>query len=228
MTDTIEAVAMDGPAGAGKSSIAKHIATACGYLYVDTGAMYRAVTLKALRAGIDLENPGQMLRIATASDIAFDPSGAQVIVDGINVSQDIRSPEVARHIKYAARVPQVRARLVALQQAMAERRPVVMEGRDITTVVLPRARWKFFLDASPKVRAERRYAEMQAAGRDIGMDELLADINQRDAADYQVGPMRDARDRALAGDGIRYLDTSEMSAEEVMTELLRLMREQVH
>lgn len=218
-----DAVAIDGPAGSGKSSVAKRIADARGFLYVDTGAMYRAVALKALRLGVDLEDPAAMAAVADAADISFDVSGTRILLDGRDVSRDIRSPEVAKNVKFAARVPEIRARMVAMQQAMCDARPVVMEGRDITTVVLPRAKWKFFLTASPEARAERRHAEMLAAGRDVELADILADINMRDASDYQVGPMKDARDRARAGQGIHYLDTSAMNPDEVVAAILDLM-----
>ncbi len=198
-----DAVAIDGPAGSGKSSVARRIAEERGFLYVDTGAMYRAVALKAMRRGADLENPDAMAAVAESADIRFDATGARVLLDGEDVSRAIRSPEVSRNVKFAARVPAIRERLVAMQQALCEERPVVMEGRDITTVVLPRARWKFFLTASPEARAERRHAEMRAAGREVDLGDILADINARDA-----------------GDGIRYLDTSAMSPDEVVAAIL--------
>ncbi|MCD8140821.1 MAG: (d)CMP kinase [Planctomycetaceae bacterium] len=221
--DLQDAVAIDGPAGSGKSSVAKRIADAKGFLYVDTGAMYRAVALKAMRLGVDMEDPSAMLRVAESSDIGFDETGTRILLDGEDVSSDIRSPEVAKQVKCAARVPEIRARMVTLQQAMVNTRPVVMEGRDITTVVLPRARWKFFLTASPEARAVRRHAEMLAAGRDVSLQDILDDINHRDASDYQVGPMKEARDRALAGDGIVYLDTSELTPDEVVAKILDSM-----
>lgn len=221
--DLQDAVGIDGPAGSGKSSVAKRIAEARGFLYVDTGAMYRAVALKALRAGVNLEDPEAMAAVAAGASIAFDAAGTRVLLDGEDVSTEIRSPEIARNVKFAARVPAIRERLVRLQQRMCEERPVVMEGRDITTVVLPRARWKFFLTASPEARATRRHAEMLAAGRDVHLADILADINTRDAADYQVGPMKEARDRALAGDGIHYLDTSGMTPDEVVRAILSRM-----
>ncbi len=215
-----DAVAIDGPAGSGKSSVAKRIAAERGFLYVDTGAMYRAVALKAMRGGVDLEDPEAMAAAAASADIRFDATGGRVLLDGEDVSLAIRSPEVSRSVKFAARVPAIRERLVAMQRAICEERPVVMEGRDITTVVLPRARWKFFLTASPEARAARRHAEMRAAGRDVSLSGILADITARDASDYQVGPMREARDRALAGDGITYLDTSDLSPDGVVAAIL--------
>ena len=222
-SDLIDSVAIDGPAGSGKSSVAKRVAEARGYLYVDTGAMYRAVALKAMRQDVDMEDPEAMANVAAGSEIGFDETGTRILLDGEDVSADIRSPEVARNVKCAARVPAIRARMVSLQRAMAEKRPVVMEGRDINTVVLPRARWKYFLTASPEVRAERRHAEMRAAGREVELATILEDINQRDAADYQVGPMKEARDRAMVGDGIHYLDTSELTPDEVVMVILDSM-----
>lgn len=221
----VDAVAIDGPAGSGKSSVAKRIADARGFLYVDTGAMYRAVALKAMRSGVDMEDPAAMERAAETADVSFDATGSRILLDGEDVSREIRGPEVAQRVKFAARVPAIRARLVGLQRAMCEKRPVVMEGRDITTVVLPRARWKFFLTASAEARAARRHAEMLAAGRDVELSAILADINMRDASDYEVGPMREARDRALAGDGIRYLDTSDLTPDEVVAAILEHMRD---
>ena len=218
-----DAVAIDGPAGSGKSSVAKRIADARGFLYVDTGAMYRAVALKAMRGGVDLEDPAAMAAVAEGADISFDDTGTRILLDGEDVSGEIRTPEIAKNVKFAARVPEIRARLVRLQQGMCERRPVVMEGRDITTVVLPRARWKFFLTASPEARAGRRHAEMLAAGRDVELADILADINMRDASDYQVGPMKDARDRAMKNDGIHYIDTSNMTPDDVVATILDRM-----
>lgn len=220
----VDAVGIDGPAGSGKSSVAKRIAEARGFLYVDTGAMYRAVALKALRDGVNLEDPKAMTETANRTKVCFDASGTRILLDGEDVSRDIRSPEIARNVKFAARVPAIREMMVRLQQEMCESRPVVMEGRDITTVVLPRARWKFFLTASPEARAKRRHAEMEAAGRTVCLNEILDDINMRDAADYQVGPMKDARDKALANNGIHYLDTSEMNPDEVVDEILAIMQ----
>lgn len=223
MDDLIDSVAIDGPAGSGKSSVARRIAEARGFLYVDTGAMYRAVALAAMRRGTELENPEAVAAVAATTNISFDVSGARIMLDGSDVSAAIRDPEVTRNVKYAARVPEIRAMMVKTQQAMAERRPVVMEGRDIATVVLPRARWKFFLTARPEVRAARRHAELLAAGKEASLEGILADINARDASDFQVGPMKEARDRALAGDGIVYLDTSGMKPDAVVAAILASM-----
>lgn len=220
---TIEAVAIDGPAGSGKSSAARRIAAARGYLYVDTGAMYRAVALAALRRGIDPESPDALFALFKDLDITFDASGERLLLGGADVSDDIRSPEVARTVKFAARHPAIRAGMVAAQRAMADRRPVVMEGRDIATVVLPGARWKFFLTARPKVRARRRHAEMLAAGRQAVYEEILEDIRRRDESDFQVGPMREALDLAKNNGGIELVDTSDMTPDETVRHILNRM-----
>ncbi len=219
----IPAVAIDGPAGSGKSSVARAVARARNFLYVDTGAMYRALALKAMRDGENLEDETAMARVAAAAAIRFNTDGTEIILDGENVSQEIRSPEVTANVKFMARVPDVRKHLILLQRALCRQRPVVMEGRDITTVVLPQAKWKFFLTASPEVRANRRFAEMRAAGRDVQLQQILADINHRDDLDYHVGPMKDARDRALANAGIVHLDTSGLTPDQVVQQILAHM-----
>lgn len=223
MENSQDAVAIDGPAGAGKSSVAKRVAEAKGFLYVDTGAMYRAVALKALGLGVDLEDPEVMTGVALSSRLEFDPSGTRIMLDGADVSSEIRSPEVAQNVKFAARVPAIRSHMVKLQQGFAEKRPVVMEGRDICTVVLPKARWKFFLTASAEARAERRYKEMRDAGREVQLSAIYDDIVKRDEADYQVGPMKDARDNAIAGKGIYYLDTSSMTPDDVIGKIISII-----
>lgn len=223
MVELVDSVAIDGPAGSGKSSVAKRIAAAKGYLYVDTGAMYRAVAHKAMSLDMNLEDEAAMANLARNTDIGFDTTGSKVLLDGVDVSAEIRSPEVARNVKYAARAPDVRRLLVARQQEMSRKRPVVMEGRDITTVVLPHARYKFFLTASPEVRAERRCAEMSEVGRKVDLAGILEDIKTRDDSDYKVGPMKEARDRALAGDGIVLLDTSDLTETQVVEKMLASM-----
>ncbi|MDR2390508.1 MAG: (d)CMP kinase [Planctomycetota bacterium] len=222
-SEMLEAVAIDGPAGSGKSSVARRIAAVRGYLYVDTGAMYRAVALAALRQGIDLESPDAMFALFKNLNIAFDASGERLLLNGEDVSDDIRAPEVARNVKFAARLPAVRSAMAAAQRAMADQRPVVMEGRDIATVVLPGAKWKFFLTARPEVRAHRRHAEMLAAGREASYDTILEDIRRRDESDFQIGPMRKAMDLANNNGGIELVDTSDMTPDEAVHHILDRM-----
>lgn len=220
----IDAVAIDGPAGSGKSTIARLVAQELGFLYIDTGAMYRAVALKAVRAGIDLECGAAMEQVAQGADIRFDESGTRVMLDGEDVSDAIRSPEITGNTKFAARVPGVRERMVQLQQQMARLRPVVMEGRDITTVVLPQARWRFFLTASPEERARRRLADFAARGFNEDYGRILSEIIARDESDNAVGPMKQAQEIARAGGGIMLVDTTGMGIDEVARHIIGAVR----
>ena len=217
------AVTIDGPAGAGKSCVARRVADAKGFLYVDTGAMYRAIALRALRLKIDMQDPGSVADTANAARILFNDSGTRIFLDGGDVSRLIRMPDVTECVKHVACVPAVRDLIVNKLRVFAENQPVVMEGRDISTVVLPRAKWKFFLTASIETRAKRRHAEMLEAGRDVSLQRIYDDIARRDDSDYEVGPMKEARDRALNGDGIFYLDTSDMNPTQVVAAMLKEM-----
>lgn len=207
----LDAVAIDGPAGAGKSTVARRLAERLGYTYVDTGAMYRAVALAAVREGADLASPEAMGRVAQAHTIGFDRTGQQVLLDGEDVSREIRTPELTRQVHHAASAEPVRTELVRQQQAMATAQPVVMEGRDITTVVLPRARWKFYLDASVECRARRRQRDLETAGKPLSLDALCREIAERDRSDTEraVGPLCRTPEQV-------YLDTSEMNAAAVI------------
>ncbi len=220
MSDTeqtqIAAIGIDGPAGSGKSTIARQVAQRLDFIYIDTGAMYRAVALAALRQGIELEAEAAMTSIAAELKLDFDSSGTRIYSNATDITEAIRTPEITAITKYAARVPEVRELLVKQQQEMAAERQVVMEGRDITTVVLPNARWRIFLTAAPEVRAERRLLDFQARGHQVDYAELLQSIIERDAADNKVGPMKLAQDLARAGKGIYLLDTSELSEAEVI------------
>ncbi|MDR3210695.1 MAG: (d)CMP kinase [Planctomycetota bacterium] len=226
MSDSQAAVAIDGPAGAGKSSVAKGVAAALGFIFVDTGAMYRAVAYQALRAGVDFQDASALADVANNANLAFDATGTRILLDGEDVSDAIRTPEVAERVKFVARVKDVRRVLSQQQRSYADSHPVVMEGRDITTVVLPQASWKFFLTASPEVRAKRRYRELELAGHQVDLEQILADILARDESDYQVGPLRDARDLALAGQGINYVDSSFMTPEAVIEQMVQRVGEE--
>lgn len=213
----MRAVAIDGPAGSGKSTLARHLATALGFLYVDTGAMYRAIALQAERQGVDLDDPEVMGEVARQARISFSADGSNILLDDEDVSKIVRSPQVTRNSRYAARAPAVRAELVRRQREFARVGATVMEGRDITTVVLPEARWKFFIHADPAERARRRYLEMTAAGHNPAYADILAAIIERDAADHQVGPLKEAEEIARSGSGlIHLLDTTRMSIEEAV------------
>jgi len=224
----MRAIAIDGPAGAGKSSVAGAVAERLGFLYVDTGAMYRAIALKATRLGIDLESEEAMGAVARDVHLAFDASGKRILLDGEDVSAAIRTPAITNVTRFSARAAPVRQVLVARQQEIARERPVVMEGRDITTVVLPEARWKFFLTAAPEERAMRRVKEMREAGHDVDFEKILEDIKARDLSDLQVGPMKKALEIAGRGTGeIRLIDTTSMTPDAVVETIVRGVRGEV-
>ncbi len=210
-------VALDGPVGVGKSTVARKLARRLGYLYIDTGAMYRSVALDAMRQGLDLEDFDAVGRRVQELDIRLVPGeqGTHVYCNGEDVTEAIRTPEVSRATSPVADNPAVRTRLVSLQQAMGRAGGVVMEGRDIGTVVFPAAEAKFYLDARPQIRAQRRAAQMAAAGKTVPRETILSDLLERDRRDRSrpVGALRVA-------DGAEVLDTSEMEEDEVVDALL--------
>jgi cytidylate kinase len=178
-------IAIDGPAGSGKSTVAKQLAQRLNFLYIDTGAMYRAVTVKVLQSGADPADRPAVETLAEQARIEFIPGQiGRVLLDGKDVSEAIRTPEVSRLVSaHVASYPQVRREMVARQRQMGNRGGVVMEGRDITTVVFPQAQIKVFLHASQEERARRRFEELQAKGRPQPFDELLRDLRRRDEED---------------------------------------------
>jgi CMP/dCMP kinase len=209
-------VAVDGPAGSGKSTVSRRLATALGAVYLDTGAMYRAVTWAVLQAGADPQDPDAVAKIAAETDLetGTDPVTPHVVVDGTNVDAPIRSPEVTRAVSAVAAVPAVRRRLVALQRdiiARADR--IVVEGRDIAAVVAPDADLKVYLTASAAARAQRRSAEDRA---DVAA--TAADLARRDRLDSSrpVDPLRRAADATE-------LDTTGLGVDEVVARLLDLL-----
>lgn len=212
-------VALDGPAGAGKSTVARMVAKELGYVYVDTGAMYRAITWKVLHKGIPLEDLSAIADMTASTRIELLPglTGQTVLVDGQDVTERIRSTEINLHVSHIAAIPDVRERLVSMQKSMAAAKGVVMDGRDIGTSVLPDAEVKVFLTASARKRAERRYLEMNAS--EISLDDLEKDIERRDQLDRgrKVSPLRQAEDAVL-------LDSTEMSLDEVVNAVLELCR----
>ena len=207
-------VAIDGPAGAGKSTIARNLADTLGFTYIDTGAMYRAVALKALRAGLSFDDETRLEALSTASVIEFRP-GRRTILDGEDVTDSIRTPEVSSGASRIAAVGPVRAALVSKQRQMAESRDVVMEGRDIGTVVFPDATLKIFLDADPAERARRRFTEQPG----IPLDELTRQIAERDSRDRN----RTESPLVQAPDAVR-VDSTGLSPAEVAAEILKLIR----
>ena len=192
-------IAIDGPAGAGKSSVAKELAKRLNISYLDTGAMYRALTLKALRQKLHLDNEDELAGLAKKTMIDFSTDvhkGLRVLLDGQDVTDDIRSLEVTNNTFYAARAPKVRSILVERQKAIGQKQPLVGEGRDLTTVVFPDATFKFYLDADVEERYQRRIKELKEQGKKFDEEQLKADMKERDDKDFTraVGPLQKAQD----------------------------------
>lgn len=207
-------IAIDGYSSCGKSTFAKALAARLGYIFIDTGAMYRAVTLYAMRQGI-ADQPQAVVAALPKIDIAFrfNPASgrSEVYLNGENVERDIRRIDVSNRVSTISSIPEVRAKLVALQQQMGEARGVVMDGRDIGTVVFPNAELKIFMTADPRVRAERRYKELRAKGEEVSLEEIERNVRERDRQDETraVSPLRRADDAVV-------LDNSHMTVEEQM------------
>ncbi len=210
-------VTIDGPAGAGKSTVARALAERLGFALLDTGAMYRAVTLAAMRDELDGGDAQAMAELASRIDIRLDDR--RVFLDEEDVSEAIRAPEVARAIHWAADNVEVRARLVELQRQAAQGADIVCEGRDQGTVAFPHADCKIFLVASPAERARRRQAELRGRGRDLTLEEVLAEQNQRDRRDTSraVGALRKA-------DNAHEVCTDGLTLEEVVNKLEEIVR----
>jgi CMP/dCMP kinase len=221
---TPRTVAIDGPAGAGKSTIGALVAERLGYAFLDTGAMYRAVALAALRRGIDpddgprLTELARQLRIAIGPPTVRDGRAYTVLLDGADVTWDIRSPEVDRIVSQTARVPFVRDVMVEQQRAIADRGRIVMVGRDIGTIVLPTAERKVFLTASAAERARRREEELAARGEKRSRQDLLAEILRRDELDSKrtVAPLRAADDAIV-------VETDGLSVREALDRVLQVI-----
>jgi CMP/dCMP kinase len=216
-------VAIDGPAGTGKSSVSRGLARALGARYLDTGAMYRMVTLAVLRAGVDPTDADAVASIASTvqMSVSYDPGGDRCYLAGEDVSSEIRGDEVTRAVSAVSSVPAVRTRLVGLQREMASGPGnVVVEGRDIGTVVLPDAPVKIFLTASAETRARRRNDQNVASGLPDDYHGVLADVRRRDHLDSTrpVSPLRAASDAVI-------VDTSEMTEAQVIAHLLELVKQ---
>jgi cytidylate kinase len=210
-------IAIDGPAGAGKSTVARMVAKALQYIYIDTGAMYRAVTLKALESGLSTEDNESVGRMVNELDIVLLPgSDAQlVLVNGINVSAQLRTLEINRNVSYVARLESVRKRMADLQRCMALDKGVVMDGRDIGTHVLPDAELKVFLTATPRERASRRFLEL-GPDATITLDQLETEIAERDRLDRErkIAPLLRAPDARL-------IDSTGRTVDEVVEEIVQ-------
>ena len=212
-------IGIDGPAGSGKGTITKIIAEKLGLVNIDTGAMYRCVALATLRAGLSLEEDAAITELAKKINISFDKEG-RVFLDGEDVSSRIREKDVSSIVSPLSNNIGVREEMVKQQRALSEGLDVIMEGRDITTVVFPNANYKFYLDASIEERAKRRYKQNQESGVDMSYEEILENIKKRDYNDMhkEVGALKRTEDQI-------YIDSTNLSIDEVADEILKHIKE---
>lgn len=219
------AIAIDGPAGAGKSSLSKEVAKELSFIYVDTGALYRTIGLAASRKGLKKEDKAEIISMLNNIDVklSFNDEGTQIVLlNGEDVSSFIRTPEASMFASAVSAIPEVRAFLLDLQRNMAKSDNVIMDGRDIGTVVLPDAKIKIFLTASPEKRAMRRHKENIEKGIDSTYEEVLKDVNQRDYQDShrEIAPLKAAEDSVL-------VDTSDYDFEGSKELLLKVIKERM-
>ena len=216
-------VAIDGPAGAGKSTIAKAAAKELGFIYVDTGALYRAVAYNAVKTGaIDEEQKIINMLDSTKVELKYVNGVQAVYLNGEDVSAFIRTPEISMGASKVSAIPQVRAFLLNLQREIASKNNVIMDGRDIATVVLPNADVKIFLFASPECRAERRYKEFIEKGEEVSFDDVLKDVNQRDYQDShrEIAPLKPSDDSIM-------VDTSKLTLQESINLIVNTIKEKI-
>ncbi|MEL7565132.1 MAG: (d)CMP kinase [Dehalobacterium sp.] len=210
-------IAIDGPAGAGKSTVARLVAKELNYLYIDTGAMYRALTYKAMKMGIPLTDAKLLTQLSHHTEIELinENGNINVICDGKDISQEIRDPEVSKNVSFVALVKGVREKMVEAQRQMTKNGGVVMDGRDICTVVLPQADCKIFLTASVEERARRRCKELAEKGYPVSLEEVKEDIYRRDLLDIEreVGPLIQAPDACL-------IDSTGLKIEDIVQKIL--------
>lgn len=211
-------IAIDGPAGAGKSTIAKKVADSLGYVYIDTGAMYRAFTYELLTSSISLSDIEEITKVLEKTDIEFKNN--EIFLNNLNVTNEIRSKNVTANVSAVSAIPQVREKLVNLQRKIASESNSILDGRDIGTVVFPNAELKIFLTASVKIRALRRYNELIAKDKNIDINEIEAEIEKRDKLDSS----RETSPLIKAADAIE-IDTSDLSIDEVANTILKLAEE---
>ena len=219
------AIALDGPAGAGKSSIAKRAAKALDFIYVDTGALYRTIGLAATRKGVEPKPSPEVEKLLSeiTVDLTFNDKGEQIVLlDGEDVSGLIRTPEASMMASKISAVPSVRAYLLDLQRNMAKSHNVIMDGRDIGTVVLPDAKVKIFLTASPEARAQRRFKELCEKGMDVKYEDILNDVITRDYNDShrETAPLKPA-------EGCVMVDTTELDFEQSVEKIISVIKENI-
>lgn len=219
------AIAIDGPAGAGKSTIAKALAARLHYIYIDTGAMYRAIGLFALRSGVlgeDREGVAALLP-EIRLELCFQDGAQHILLNGEDVSQAIRTPQASAYASLVSAIPAVRSFLLDYQRSFARSNSVIMDGRDIGTVVLPQADCKIFLTAGSEARARRRFAELQAKGDETPYEEVLAAIRQRDRQDSsrEAAPLKAAEDAVV-------VDTTACTLEESIEKVYAVVKEKLH
>ncbi|MDD4203005.1 MAG: (d)CMP kinase [Candidatus Omnitrophica bacterium] len=219
MDHIVKVIAIDGPAGSGKSTVAKMVAAKLGFLYIDTGAMYRALTLKAVNEGVDLENANLLEELSKITDIKLEPvdSGVQVFLDGEDVSEKIRELSISEKVKYIARVEGVRENMVKKQRSLGlDSNGAVLEGRDIGTVVFPDSKCKIFLDANFEERVNRRYKEFIEKGKSTTLEAISEDLKNRDHADFtrKAGPLKKAKDSIV-------IDTTGLTIDQVVEVILQ-------
>lgn len=212
-------IAIDGPAGSGKSTVAKMVAEELGFLYLDTGAMYRALTLKVLELNLDITDTAQIIKLTTETsiDLVNNPdSSLKVLLDGRDVSSAVRQPRISKVVSDIAKIKGVRERMLVLQRRLGLGHDAVLDGRDIGTVVFPDAQKKFYLDAAFKERVRRRYQELQEAGQAVSLGDIEGDLHNRDTIDStrEFAPLKKAPDAI-------YIDTTNMSIKEVVDTLLK-------
>ena len=216
-------VAIDGPAGAGKSTIAKAAAKQLNYIYVDTGALYRTIAYNAVKKNvIDDTNAVIALLNDTKVELKYIDGVQAVFLNGEDVSAYIRTPEISMGASKVSAIPEVRTFLLSLQQEIAKENDVIMDGRDIATVVLPNADVKIFLFASPECRAERRYKELVEKGENVKYEDVLADVNQRDYQDShrEIAPLKPSEDSIM-------LDTSKLNLDESIQLVIKTIKENI-
>jgi cytidylate kinase len=214
-------VAIDGPSGAGKSTLAKRLAKELGFTYLDTGAMYRALALKMLRQGIDPEEESRLAALVRQTEIDVQENGGRlkVLLDGVDVADFIRTPEVSQMASKVSARKIVRRRMLELQRAAAKKGDIVAEGRDIGTVIFPAAEVKIYLDASVNERARRRFEELRAGGRQVSMEDTVRELTERDRRDSE----RDLAPLCRAPDALS-VDSSALTADAVAESVMELIR----